>query len=80
MERITNVKFYSHPGCPWCNQLKKLLNDHGVAYQDFNIAINLKALRELMAKTDRIDVPFMDIDGDFILGFNPKRVKEKLNL
>jgi len=75
-----NVKFYSHPDCPWCKHLKKLLNDHGIAYQDFNIAVDLRALRELMGKTDRIEVPFMDIDGEFIIGFKPKKLKEKLNI
>lgn len=80
MESTKNINFYSHPGCPWCNQLKKLLSDHGVAYQDFNIAIDLKAIRELITKTGRIEVPFIDIDGEFIAGFDPNRIKEKLNL
>ncbi len=75
-----NVKIYSHPRCPWCKRLKKLLNDHGIVYQDFNIATDLTALRELIAKTHRIEVPFMDIDGESVQGFDPKRVKEKLSL
>jgi glutaredoxin len=53
-ERAKAVKIYSHPACPWCRRIKRLLEDQGIPYQDRNVALDLSAMREWMTKTDRL--------------------------
>ena len=74
------VKIYSVPTCPWCKKTKQFLDDNGFSYQDFNVA-NDKAARDAMvAKSGRLGVPMIDIDGDISVGFDEKWLRQKLNL
>ena len=75
------VKLYSHPSCPWGKRVKRLLEDLGVIYQDYNVATDLNALREWMEKTDPLlEVPVVEIDGEVIAGNDSNRLREKLGV
>ncbi len=73
-----DVKLYSRPDCPWCRKTKQLLEEYGVEYRDFNIALDLEALRDWISKSDFMDVPVVEIDGEIIAGYNPRKLKERL--
>jgi len=77
MERI---RIYTHSACPWCRTVKRILEDHRVPYQDCNIAIDLPALREWIHKSKQLQVPLIEINGDFIEGYRPDLLKKILGL
>jgi len=74
------VKVYSTPTCPWCKRTKKLLEDNGIAYQDFNVGADRVAREEMVHKTGQMGVPVIEIDGDIVVGFDEGWLKEKLGL
>jgi glutaredoxin 3 len=74
------VKVYSTPTCPWCKRTKKLLEDNGIAYQDFNVGTDRVAREEMVHKTGQMGVPVIEIDGDIVVGFDEGWLKEKLGL
>ncbi len=74
------VKVYSTPTCPWCKKVKKFLDDNGVKYQDFNVAEDKAARDEMISKAHQLAVPTTVIDGEVVVGFNEKMLKEKLGL
>lgn len=74
------VKVYSTPTCPWCKRTKKLLEDNGIAYQDFNVGTDRVAREEMVHKTSQMGVPVIEIDGDIVVGFDEGWLKEKLGL
>jgi len=72
------VKVYSTPTCPWCKKVKQFLDANGVKYQDLNVAEDKAARDEMINTTHQMAVPTIAIDGEFVVGYNEKALKEKL--
>ncbi len=56
------------------------LDQHNIANQDFDVAADSVAREEMVKKTGQMAVPVIEIDGEFIVGFNEAQLKEKLGL
>ena len=74
------VKVYSTPTCPWCQKTKKFLEEHGIAYKDFNVAADKAAREEMVNKTGQMGVPVIEIDSEFVVGYDEGWLKEKLGV
>ena len=64
------VKVYSTPTCPWCTTAKRYLASKNVPYVDVDVSRDRTAAMEMVRKTGQQGVPVIDIDGNFIVGFN----------
>jgi glutaredoxin 3 len=56
------------------------LEQHSIAYQDIDVATNSAAREEMVRKTGQMAVPVIEINGDFTVGFDEGKLKEKLGL
>ena len=74
------VRVYSTPTCPWCKKVKQLLDENGVTYKNLDVASDKAAREEMLGKTGQIAVPVVDIDGEIVVGYDEKWLKQKLNL
>lgn len=74
------VKVYSTPTCPWCKKAKQFLDANGIQYQDLNVAEDKTARDEMINTTHQMAVPTIAIDGQYVIGYNEKEIKEKLGL
>ncbi len=74
------VKVYTTPTCPWCKKVKQFLESNSVPYQELNVAENKAARDEMINLTHQLAVPTITIDGDYIIGYNEKALKEKLGI
>ena len=74
------VKIYTTPTCPYCKIAKKFLDNNGVKYQEFNVAEDKAARKEMKDKCNSLAVPTICIDNEVLVGFNEAQLKEKLGL
>ena len=74
------VKVYSTPTCPWCKRTKQFLDENKIPYQNFDVASDKAVRDEMVNKTGQLSVPVVDIDGDILVGFDEKWLRQKLNL
>jgi glutaredoxin 3 len=74
------VKVYSTPTCPWCRKIKQFLDEHNIKYLDLNVAEDKTAREEMINTTHQMAVPTTSIDGEFVIGYNEKSLKEKLGI
>ncbi len=74
------VKVYSTPSCPYCVTLKKFLKKHNIEFEDIDVSADEKAMDEMIEKSGQMEVPVINIDGEFIAGFDRKKVVELLNI
>jgi len=74
------VKVYSTPTCPWCKRAKQFLDANHIPYQDLNVAEDKAARDEMLNLTHQMAVPTIAIDGQFVIGYNEKSLKEKLEI
>jgi glutaredoxin 3 len=74
------INVYSTPTCPWCHKLKGFLKEHKVEFKDFNVAEDDTARDKMVEGSGQMGVPVIEIDGEYLVGFDPIILKEKLKL
>lgn len=77
---MADVKVYSTPTCPWCTKAKEFLTQNNVSFEDIDIATDQAKAMEMVAKSGRMGVPQIEIDGKMIIGFNQPEIINTLNL
>lgn len=77
---MTNqVTVYSTDTCPYCTMMKNFLEQNNVAYTEINVQYDQVAANRLVQTTGQMGVPQTNINGEWVLGFDPNRVLELLN-
>ena len=74
------VRVYSTSTCAYCKAAKKFLEDKGIAYKDLNVGEDKAAREEMIRRSGQMGVPVIDIDGEIVVGFDQKQLKQKLGL
>ena len=74
------VKVYSTPTCPWCKKVKLFLDNNNIKFQDLNVADDKVARDEMLNTTHQMAVPTISIDGEYVIGYNEKSLKDKLGI
>ncbi|MBN1192198.1 MAG: glutaredoxin family protein [Coriobacteriia bacterium] len=79
------VKVFALSTCPYCRMARKYLDDNGVAYEVVEVDLlegdeRSAAVAEVKEISGGTSFPVMLLDGELIVGFNKKRMKELLGL
>ncbi|MEK3719438.1 MULTISPECIES: glutaredoxin family protein [Paenibacillus] len=72
-----NVIVYTGNHCPYCNQLKKYLNEQNIAFEERNVETNDQYADELQ-NMGMSSIPVTVIGEHTILGMNTTRIKKAL--
>jgi glutaredoxin 3 len=74
------VKLYSTSTCPWCTRAKQFLDANRIKYRELNVGEDKTARDEMLNATHQMTVPTISIDGEYVIGYNEKALKEKLGI
>jgi glutaredoxin-like YruB-family protein len=74
------IRLFTTPSCPYCVTLKRFLEEKKVKFDLINVLEDVDAQEEMIEKSGQVSVPVLDIDGEFIIGFDRKRITEKLGI
>ena len=74
------IVFYSKAGCPWCNAVRHLLNEHQVSYQERDILEDEHRKHELQRATGKNDTPTLQIGDQWFVDTDAKAVARQLGL
>lgn len=77
---MPRVRVFSTPSCPYCYTLKEWLKEHQVEFEDIDVAKDAEAREEMIQKSKQLGAPVIDIDGQFIAGFDKEQISKLLNL
>jgi glutaredoxin len=66
-----NIIVYSAKLCGDCQHLKAFMDANGIAYENRDIRENLAYGEELEAKTGKLGVPYVVINGEWKRGYEP---------
>lgn len=61
-----NIILYTKKGCPWCNEVRDLLNKKKVKFEEREVLSSPKYYQELIEKSGQKLTPTLDIDGEII--------------
>jgi len=77
---MAKVRVFSTPTCPYCFALKRFLEGKGIEVESIDVTADLKAQEEMIEKTKQTTVPVTEINGEYVVGFNRKKICELLNI
>ena len=72
------VEIYTSPLCGFCHAAKRLLNDKGVTYSEFNVMLNAEKRKEMMQRANgRHTVPQIFIGQEHVGGYDDLAALER---
>jgi glutaredoxin-like protein NrdH len=79
------VRVYALSTCPYCRMTRAYLDENEVDYDVVEVDLldgveREVAIDEVRELSGGASFPVIDIDGEIIVGFNKKRIKERLGL
>ncbi len=69
-----DVTVYTAPWCGWCRKTLAYLDEHDVEYVNKDIEADREYREELIEKTGGTSIPYVEIDGESIRGYNAQRM------
>ena len=77
---MPRIRLFTTPICPYCFSLKKFLEEKGVEVEEIDVTKNEIAMEEMINETQQTTVPVLDIDGEFIVGFDREKICKLLKI
>ncbi len=77
---MPKTRVFSTKVCPYCIVLKQFLNDNNIEFEDLDVSEDEEARKEMVEKTRQMGVPVIEIDGQFVVGFDKKKISELLGI
>jgi len=68
---MRQIIVYSAAVCGDCQLLKAFMDGNGIQYETRDIRENPAHVEELEAQTGKLGVPYLQIDGEWICGYDP---------
>lgn len=72
----SNVTVYSTSTCPYCDMMKNFLKEQGVPFKEVNVQQDPEAGQKLVETTGQIGVPQTEVNGEWVLGYDPNKLME----
>ena len=79
MEKL-KVIIYSTLACVYCKMAKDFFKKHNLVYEDFDVAVDLKAREEMVKKSGQVGVPVIDVNGEIFVGFEQRGLEKALGI
>ena len=77
---MAKVTIYSTPTCVYCKMAKEFFKKNNVAYEEHDVASDMKAREDMVNKSHQLGVPVIDIDNNIVIGFDQKTIESLLGL
>ncbi len=74
------VKIFTTPSCVYCKMTKAFFEKNSVQYKEFNVASDIKAREEMIAKSGQLGVPVTLVDGEIVIGFDQEKLSYLLEI
>ncbi|OLO28516.1 NrdH-redoxin [Alkalihalophilus pseudofirmus] len=74
----SHMTIYTTTQCRYCVMLKNFLNDKNISYREVNVETNPAIMQQLVEKTGQIGVPQTEVNGKWIVGYDPNSIMEEL--
>lgn len=77
---MSKVTIYTTPTCVYCKMTKAFFKENGVEYEEKDVSTDATARDEMIAKSNQMGVPVIDIDGQILVGFDKVGLSELLHI
>ena len=74
------VLIYVSPASPHCAEEREYLKEKKITHESFNILEDPYKKEEMKKKSNQLEVPVFDIEGEIIIGFDPRALNKALGI
>lgn len=74
------VRIFTTPVCVYCKKAKEFFVANNIQYSEVDVIQDEKAREEMVEKTGMMAVPVIDVNGQFLVGFNEPQLRKALGL
>jgi glutaredoxin 3 len=75
---MLKIKIYSTPYCGYCKMAKDFFDKNGFAYEEVDVSVDEAAAKDMVARTNQMGVPVIEIGDEIVVGFNKGQIEEIL--
>jgi len=73
-----DVTVYTTTRCPYCKMVKNFLSQNNVPFKEVNVEKEPAMMQKLIQTTGQMGVPQTEINGKWIVGYDPQSIAEAL--
>lgn len=71
---MNTVTVYTTTRCPYCVMLKNFLVDQKIPFKEVNVEMNPEIMNQIVTKTGQMGVPQTEINGQWVVGYDPNNI------
>ena len=71
-----DITVYTTTQCPYCSMLKGFLSENNIPFKEVNVKNNPEQMEKVVKQTGQMGVPQTEIDGQWVIGFDPESIKQ----
>ncbi|HEY4579202.1 MAG TPA: glutaredoxin domain-containing protein [Savagea sp.] len=75
---MSKATVYTTSTCPYCTMLTSYLSENNIPYEEINVQQDPAAGQRLVQTTGQMGVPQTELNGQWILGFDPEGIQAAL--
>lgn len=75
---MNNITVYTTNRCPYCVMIKNFLNDQQIPFKEVNVEEKPELMQQLVNTTGQMGVPQTEINGKWVIGFDPNSIMAAL--
>ncbi|BAQ09729.1 glutaredoxin domain-containing protein [Sporosarcina sp. FSL W7-1349] len=69
---------YTTSTCPYCTMMTNYLREQNIPFKEVNVQVDQEAGQRLVETTGQMGVPQTELNGKWILGFDPAGIQQAL--
>lgn len=75
---MNSITVYTTTRCPYCVMLKNFLTDQNLPFKEVNLDSKPEMMHQLVRTTGQMGVPQTEVNGKWVLGFDPNNIMQAL--
>lgn len=77
---MPKITIYTTPTCVYCKMTKAFFKEHNVTYEEKDVSQDAAARDEMIAKSNQMAVPVIDVAGELVVGFDKPRLSKLIGI
>ncbi len=75
---MNNITVYTTSSCPFCVMLKNYFVENNIPFKEINLEKHPEKMDYVVSNTGQMGVPQTEVNGKWIVGFDPARIQREL--
>lgn len=77
---MPKITIYTTPTCVYCKATKAFFKENNISYEEKDVSTDAAARDEMIAKSNQMGVPVIDVDGKLVVGFDKARLQKLIGI